>query len=89
MFGSAKYSSRELCLDKGAVLVIFSDGLTDGLNVRGEEFGDERLLQCCRKIEAGAEAKDIAEMLTHAAAEWSAGVEQFDDTTLVVIAIAS
>ena len=89
MFGSAKYSPQELCLATGARLIIFSDGLTDALNIRGEEFGDERLVQCCQRIGAGTQANDIAEILTRAAAEWSAGVEPFDDTTLVVIAVAS
>jgi serine phosphatase RsbU (regulator of sigma subunit) len=89
MFESAKYSAQELCLSAGATLVIFSDGLTDALNVRGEEFGDERVVQCCAGRAAGDEAKDIVERLTRAAAEWSAEVEPFDDTTLVVIAVES
>jgi serine phosphatase RsbU (regulator of sigma subunit) len=89
MFQSAKYSAQELCLSAGAKLVIFSDGLTDALNVRGEEFGDARVVQCCLGMSACAAAKDIAEGLTHAAAEWSTGVEPFDDTTLVVIAVES
>jgi serine phosphatase RsbU (regulator of sigma subunit) len=89
MFKSTKYSAQELCLSGGARLIIFSDGLTDTLNVRGEEFGDERVVQCCLGIDPGAKAEDVAEILTHAAAEWSAGVEPFDDTTLVVIAVES
>jgi serine phosphatase RsbU (regulator of sigma subunit) len=89
MFESAKYSAQELCLSAGAVLVIFSDGLTDALNVRGEEFGDERVVQCCQGRGAGDKAKDIVERLTRAVAEWSAGVEPFDDTTLVVITVES
>ena len=89
MFKGSKYLPQELRLDAGAMLVIFSDGLTDGLNARGEEFGDERVVRCCLRMGAGAEAKKIAEILTGAAAEWSDGVEPFDDTTLVVIAVES
>jgi serine phosphatase RsbU (regulator of sigma subunit) len=89
MFGNAKYSPQELCLASGARLVIFSDGLTDALNVRGEEFGDERLVQCCQRIGIGTRANDIAEILTRATEKWSAGVEPFDDTTLVVITVES
>jgi serine phosphatase RsbU (regulator of sigma subunit) len=76
-------------LASGARLVNFSDGLTDALNVRGGEFGDERVVQCCLAMGPGTEAKDIAEMLTRATAQWSAGVEPFDDTTLVVITVES
>ncbi len=87
MFVDAKYSPQELSVDAGAVLVIFSDGLTDAMNTSDEEFGDERLIQCCRRIRPGADAQEIVEMLSRAAADWSAGVDQFDDTTLVVIRI--
>jgi len=89
MFGSAKYLPKELCLATGARLIVFSDGLTDALNIHGEEFGEERLIQCCQRIGAGAGANDITEVLTRASVEWSAGVEQFDDTTLVVMAVAN
>jgi serine phosphatase RsbU (regulator of sigma subunit) len=88
MFGNAKYAPQELCLASGSRLIIFSDGLTDALNVRGEEFGDERVVECRLGMDAGAEAYDIADKLTRATADWSAGVEPFDDTTLVVIAVA-
>jgi sigma-B regulation protein RsbU (phosphoserine phosphatase) len=87
MFGNAKYSTHEVCLASGARLIIFSDGLTDALNVRGEEFGDDRVVQFCQRLGTGTRANDIAEILTRAAEEWSAGVEPFDDTTLVVIAV--
>jgi sigma-B regulation protein RsbU (phosphoserine phosphatase) len=87
MFRNAKYSAVELALAEGAALVIYSDGLTDAMDANGEEFGDERLVQLCRQVGPLAEANDIAETLTRAVAEWSAGVEQFDDTTLVVLSI--
>jgi len=61
----ARSTRPELCLSAGAMLVIFSDGLTDALNARGEEFGDERVVQCCLGI-APRPAKDIAEIKTRA-----------------------
>ena len=71
------------------MLVIFSDGLTDAANVHDEEFGEERLIECCRKLGPGVDAEEVIEIVTRAVAEWSAGVEQFDDTTVVVVAVAS
>jgi serine phosphatase RsbU (regulator of sigma subunit) len=90
MFRNAQYSPREVFLEAGAALVIFSDGLTDAVDVRGEEFGDERLVECCRQVgrRPQTEAIDIADTLTRAVAEWSAGAEQFDDTTLIVVSVA-
>jgi hypothetical protein len=43
-------ATRELDLRRGSRLVIFTDGLTDAQNAAGEEFGDDRLISCCRTI---------------------------------------
>jgi serine phosphatase RsbU (regulator of sigma subunit) len=88
MFAHARYTARELQMGPGSRLVIFSDGLTDALNAEGEEFGDERLIECCKSVPAGSEAKAVAEHVMQAAAEWSVGTEQFDDTTVVVVDVA-
>jgi len=65
--------------------VIFTDGVTDAENAAGEDFGDERLIEYCRTIVAGKDAKEVADKLMQAVAEWSGGRERFDDTTVVVL----
>jgi hypothetical protein len=65
--------------------VIFSDGVTDAQNAGEEEFGDERLVDCCKSIAAGIDANGVADRVLRAVADWSVGTEQFDDTTVVVM----
>jgi serine phosphatase RsbU (regulator of sigma subunit) len=89
MFASAHYKAVESAIPCGSRLVIFTDGLTDAENAAGEEFGDERLIACCRGIPSGTDAKRSAEILMQAVSAWSAGTEQFDDTTVVVVDIAA
>jgi serine phosphatase RsbU (regulator of sigma subunit) len=88
MFANSRYTARELRMSPGSRLVIFSDGLTDAQNTEEEEFGDERLIECCKAIVTGIDAKAVAEHVMRVAAEWSVGTEQFDDTTVVVIDVA-
>jgi len=89
MFANAQYTARTLQMQPGSRLVIFTDGLTDAENTKEQEFGDERLIDCCRTIAAGIGAKEVADRLMQAIAEWSVGTEQFDDTTVVVMDVAS
>jgi serine phosphatase RsbU (regulator of sigma subunit) len=89
LFASARYTSRRLQMQPGSRLVIFTDGLTDAQNAAEEEFGDERLTDCCRTMAAGIEAEGVAGRVMQAVAQWSVGTEQFDDTTVVVIDVAS
>ena len=58
-------------------------------NAAEEEFGDERLVECCRNITAGIDANGVADRVMQAVAQWSGGSEQFDDRTVVVLEIAS
>ena len=88
MFANAKYTAQTLQMQPGSRLVIFTDGLTDAENTQEQEFGDDRLIDCCRTIAAGTDAKEVADRVMQAIAEWSVGTEQFDDTTVVVLDIA-
>ena len=85
MFANARYTPRELRMRPGSRVVIFTDGVTDAQNAAEEEFGDERLIDCCRRLPAGFDANGVADRVMQAVAEWSGGTEQFDDTTVVVI----
>jgi sigma-B regulation protein RsbU (phosphoserine phosphatase) len=89
MFANARYTAKEIRMRPGSRLVIFSDGLTDAQNAAGEDFGDERLIDCCRTIAPGIDAQGVAERLMQAVAEWATGIEQFDDTTVVVLNVAA
>jgi sigma-B regulation protein RsbU (phosphoserine phosphatase) len=85
MFANARYTAKKLQMRPGSRLVIFSDGLTDAQNAAEEEFGDDRLIDCCKSVAADLDANGVADRIMQAVGEWSVGTEQFDDTTVVVL----
>ncbi|MGD0302100.1 MAG: SpoIIE family protein phosphatase, partial [Bryobacteraceae bacterium] len=89
MFANAQYTATSVHLRPGSRLVIFTDGVTDAENAAGEDFGDERLIECCSTIAAGMDAKGVADRLMQTVAEWSGGRERFDDTTVVVLGVGA
>jgi sigma-B regulation protein RsbU (phosphoserine phosphatase) len=86
LFDEAEYDELEFRMKPGDMFVLFSDGILDARNRKGELFGRGRV----EKIVAdctGDSAASVVETLFNAVAEHSAGVETFDDQTVVVIRV--
>jgi serine phosphatase RsbU (regulator of sigma subunit) len=72
----------ELQLRPGDLFVIYSDGITEALNKRDEEFGEERLLEVMRRsrdLSASRIVTDVFEEVRR-----FSGDQQHDDVTLIV-----
>jgi serine phosphatase RsbU (regulator of sigma subunit) len=84
MFDFASYQTRALHLDKGDTLVVYSDGLTDAENLKGEMFGESRLLEIIRQ-EAPSGSQAIEQKLLKSIEDFTQGILQSDDITFVVV----
>jgi serine phosphatase RsbU (regulator of sigma subunit) len=84
MFDYATYQSRPFRLDKGDILVVYSDGLTDAQNQREEMFGEGRLRRMIRQT-APSGSQALKEKLLTVVEEFTAGTPQGDDITFVVV----
>ena len=83
LFEKTEFAECVLPVTPGAVLVAFSDGLTEPESVYGEEFGMKRVrTEVLRQREA--KAAKIAENLVAAAEQWAGTADQADDMTVVV-----
>ena len=86
LFDEAEYDEFQFKMKAGDMFVFFSDGILDARNRRGELFGRGRV----EKIVAGCAADSAAcvvDSLFKAVADHSAGVETFDDQTVVAIRV--
>ena len=84
VFDSAAYQPRTLHLDKGDVLVVNSDGLTDAENPAGEMFGEERLREIIQR-EAPSGSCAVEQSFLKAIEDFTQGMPQTDDITFVVV----
>src|SRR6204780_4105685 len=86
LFDDASYDEFRFKMKPGDLFVFFSDGILDARNRRGELFGRGRVEKII--AECGATSADcVVDSLFKAAAEHSAGVETFDDQTVVAIKV--
>jgi sigma-B regulation protein RsbU (phosphoserine phosphatase) len=75
---------RKVELGPGDSVVFYTDGVTDAINEREEDFGMPRLLATV-KAGCGMSSDEMITSLTEAVARHVGGESQFDDFTLVVL----
>lgn len=84
LFDSSSYQPAAFHLDKGDILVVYSDGLPDAQDQQVEMFGEERLLKIVRQ-EAPWGSCVVERALLKAIEEFTRGTPQTDDITFVVV----
>jgi sigma-B regulation protein RsbU (phosphoserine phosphatase) len=78
------YPEHAIDLESGALVVIYSDGVTDATNAAGQAFGIERFRAVIAE-NATRPAADIVAAVVAAVKSHAAGEAQFDDVTVVVV----
>src|SRR5450432_1553374 len=86
LFDEADYDEFKFRMKPGDMFVFFSDGILDARNRKGELFGRTRVEKIIADC-AGKSADCVVDALFKASSEHSAGVEAFDDQTVVAIKV--
>ncbi len=80
----AEYEIGETQLQSGEALVIYSDGVNEAANLKGEEFGMERLSQVVSK-NLTASASGLRDKVESALSSFTQTAPAGDDITLVIV----
>jgi sigma-B regulation protein RsbU (phosphoserine phosphatase) len=78
------YTHGECQLNTGDILILFSDGVTEAMNNQEEMFEEERLLKVLNDTTI-LEASAIMDMILKSVDSFTAGCEQADDISVVVV----
>ncbi|MGD6810899.1 MAG: SpoIIE family protein phosphatase [Candidatus Bathyarchaeia archaeon] len=79
-----EYKARSVKIEKDDIVVMFTDGVTESINSRGEMFGEKRLIENIQK-NAHLSAQAILEQILSSVKACAGDVPQFDDITLLII----
>jgi sigma-B regulation protein RsbU (phosphoserine phosphatase) len=84
VFEDAKFGERELVLEKGDTLLVYTDGVTEAMNLAKDLFGEDRLQSA---VEGGAalSAEKVTERVVEKVEEFVGAAERSDDITLLAI----
>ena len=87
MFPDATFQEHKVMVPRGCSIVVYTDGVSDALNSEGEEFGEERIMRCLTSLPRPIDAEGICKHLAGKVAEWAAGADRFDDTTILALSV--
>ncbi len=79
-------ATMHFVLEKGDLLLLYTDGITDAPNGQGELFGVERLMEFLREAENEA-PQEIVESLLREVDQFSQGAVRYDDLTAIALRI--
>jgi serine phosphatase RsbU (regulator of sigma subunit) len=82
LFDEWECSIGERQLQPGDLFVLYTDGVTESFNEAEEEFGEERLVEACRK-RRGLASHALLESIVDDVRAFSPR-EQYDDITMIV-----
>ncbi len=71
-------------LEKGDIILLYTDGIIEAQNARGNHFGEDRLIDACRR-HGDATANNLCKQILKSLMEFSKDLR--DDVTLLVIVV--
>ncbi|OGU63769.1 MAG: hypothetical protein A2X62_01235, partial [Stygiobacter sp. GWC2_38_9] len=80
------YLSDIIQLESGDTIVLFTDGITEAMNVKWEEYSDERL-EAFVVDKTNLDSKRLLEEIKQSVEQFTVGAEQSDDITCMVIKV--
>jgi sigma-B regulation protein RsbU (phosphoserine phosphatase) len=78
------YEEGEVTLQTGDVLVLFTDGVTEAMNSKGEELGEQRLEEIVIPV-LSESPQHILSTVVDGVRQHSVNTQQSDDITLIVL----
>jgi sigma-B regulation protein RsbU (phosphoserine phosphatase) len=80
----AEYPNHKVRLKPGEVVVLYTDGVTEAANMKGEMYGDDRLLKSLQHL-LEADADKAMATVTKEVFEFVAGAPPADDLTMLTL----
>jgi sigma-B regulation protein RsbU (phosphoserine phosphatase) len=78
------YQSASVTLLSGDLLICFTDGISEAMDLAEEEWGEERMLAAVKNT-ANATADEVLHEIFQAADEFTGEAPQHDDMTIVIV----
>ena len=79
-----QYHNNAITMNRGDMLFLYTDGVTEATNAQNELYGEKRLLNCLEKNYM-LPAEELLKAVRADIDAFAAGTEQYDDITMLVV----
>ena len=86
LFPESSYCQATVTLQSGDVVIGYTDGLSEAMNVQGQLWGEDRLIQTAKKC-TGLSAANTIDRLLDAVSSFASGARQRDDIALAILRV--
>ncbi len=83
---SVQYEAQSIKMSKGDLLLFYTDGISEAMNLQDEEWGEEAMLAAAKRV-PGARADVVLRTVFEAADHFTGEAPQHDDMTLMVVRV--
>jgi serine phosphatase RsbU (regulator of sigma subunit) len=84
LFENATYEEEHLTLSPGDWLIVFSDGISEAMSATGDEYGEDRIIECIQRNTA-LDPSRLLDALFSDVRDFTRGAAQSDDITAMVL----
>ena len=87
LFRESSYRQATMALESGDLVIAYTDGLSEAMNLQGQLWGEDRLIQTVQNC-ANLSAADTVDALLEAVSTFARGARQQDDIALVILRVS-
>ncbi|MBD3291178.1 SpoIIE family protein phosphatase [candidate division KSB1 bacterium] len=80
------YQDSRIHFEPGDVLVLYTDGITEAINLTNDEFGEQHLIEIINNTILNS-AEELRNRIYESVQQFTTGRSQYDDMTLIVLRI--
>lgn len=84
IFPDATYEIGKLTLEKGDIILAYTDGITEAINTAEEEFGEDRLMEVIKSIK-NPDPQNLIQRIIQEVKQFQGDADQYDDMTLFAV----
>lgn len=83
VFDVNDYSSDKIFLKRGDCIVLYTDGVTEAMDIDNNEFGESRLVKILESKKPVKDAESVTKAILSEVKDFAGGAEQSDDITIL------